>query len=112
LDSWYNDESATLLSYALYRMMLVHAYTGNIAGINDVIQRLAAAFPPDAPPEDQPPYVAMAYQFANAMQASSDLHRACLDVQAIIEERGEALDLLNRYGTRSPDYTALMLCPY
>jgi len=112
LESWYNDESATLLSYALYRMMLVHAYTGNIAGINDVIQRLATVFPPDAPPEGQPPYVAMAYQFANVLQANSDLHRGCLDVQIIIEERSEALDLLNRYGTRSPDYTALMLCPY
>jgi hypothetical protein len=112
LDSWYNDESATLLSYALYRMLLIHAYTGNIAGINDVIQRLVAAFPPDAPPEDQPPYVAMAYQFATVMQANSDLHRACLDVQDIIEERPESLDLMNRYGTRSPDYTPLMLCPY
>ncbi len=112
LESWFNDESSTLLSYSLYRMMLIHAYTGNTAALNEIIQKLAAAFPPDQPVEGQPPYVAMAYQFANALQASSDLHQACSAVQEIITAQTDTLALMNRYGSNSPTYTALMLCPY
>jgi hypothetical protein len=54
----------------------------------------------------------MATTYWNALQVTNNLHSACLEVQAIIRERPEALNLLNRYGSRSPTYSAEMLCPF
>jgi hypothetical protein len=43
---------------------------------------------------------------------TNNLHSACLEVQDIITARQEALTLLNRYGSRSPTYTATDVCPF
>mgnify|MGYP006270756999 CR=1 FL=1 len=56
--------------------------------------------------------VQMANVFVNRLQETNDLNSACQAVQAIIDERDEALGFINRYGVRSPTYTALDLCPY
>ncbi len=59
-----------------------------------------------------PPYAQMALEFWNAFQITNNLHSACLKAQEVILARPEALSLLNRYGSRSPTYTATDLCPF
>jgi hypothetical protein len=54
----------------------------------------------------------MSIAFWDALQVTNNLHSACLEVQDIIRARPEALSLLNRYGSRSPTYTADELCPF
>jgi hypothetical protein len=59
-----------------------------------------------------PVYVTMINTFWNGFQVTNNMHSACLEVQAIIAQRPEAVGLLNRYGSRSPSYTAQDLCPF
>jgi hypothetical protein len=59
-----------------------------------------------------PVYIEMAVTFWNAYQVTNNLNAACLNVQTVIAARQEALGLLNRYGSRSPTYTADDLCPF
>jgi hypothetical protein len=54
----------------------------------------------------------MALDFWNAYQITNDLHAACLRAQETVTARPDALELLNRYGSRSPTYTAADLCPF
>lgn len=110
---WFNDEAEWLESYALYRMMLGFAYLGD-ARFSDIALKINTDYPitADAPVEDLPVYVVMSYRFIDSMQVFNDLHRACLDVLQVVDERPEALEQLNRYGSRSPSYTELDLCPF
>jgi hypothetical protein len=108
LENWYNDDAETLKAYALYRLLLAYAFTENDSRVQtqQVIQQtypdLAAA----------PPYAQMALDFWNAQQITNNLHSACQKVQEDTLSRPEALSLLNRYGSRSPTYTANDLCPF
>lgn len=113
LRDWFNDEARILISYIYYRQLLVYGYTGDVR-LSEVLAKLNSEYPTGETVSlfDLPPYVEMAYAFVTDLQNNQDLHRACLAVQAIIEERPSALQLLNRYGSRSPTYTALQLCPY
>jgi hypothetical protein len=113
LRAWYNDETETVLSYALYRLILAYALTSD-GRINDALARLNAQFPlaPNADPAKLPPFVLMAYRWSDSYARSGDLHAACLDTLSIVQERPEVLRLLNRYGSRSPSYAALDLCPF
>lgn len=113
LRNWFNDSAINETSYAFYRLLLVYAYL-NDPRLIEIFQRFALAFPIDdaATPSDLPIYADMAYRFWNSIQATGNLHQACLEVLSVVEERPQALSLLNRYGSRSPTYTALDLCPF
>lgn len=113
LRDWFNDGRAVETSYALYRQILVYAYLGD-ERIGEALVRLNTDFPlqEGITLENLPPYVEMAYVFLNEFEVNSNLNAACTAVQAIIAARPQALDLLNRYGSRSPTYSALDLCPY
>jgi hypothetical protein len=63
-------------------------------------------------PATAPVYAELAKTFWNALQVTNNLHSACLEVQDIISTRQEAVTLLNRYGSRSPVYTAANVCPF
>lgn len=110
---WFNDGPVTVTSYAYYRLILAYAYQSNNQ-ISEVIARLNADFPvtEEVPLEDQPIYARMAYTFLNALQISGDMHVACVETLAIARNDETALSLMNRYGSRSPVYTLLDLCPY
>jgi hypothetical protein len=54
----------------------------------------------------------MALDFWNALQVTNNLHSACLRAQEVVTARPDALELLNRYGSRSPSYAATDLCPF
>lgn len=113
---WFNDEPESLTSYVLYRRILAYAYLGNGGGIIETLTEIEATFPP---PEDEgaardelPVFVDLSYRFVDNLTQTNSLHEACTVVREAIEERQEALALMNRYGSRSPEYTALELCPY
>jgi hypothetical protein len=112
---WFNDGPTVVTSYAIYRLMLATAYGGEerAESYANALARLRAAFPPDTA-DNLPIYARMAYTFGNTLSETGDLHRACVAVQNIVaqDENADALALLNRYGSRSPTYTPLMLCPY
>ncbi len=105
---WYNDEPAILNSYALYRLLLAYAYVEDEQRLS-TYQAIIQTFPD---PAAAPVYAAMSTAFWDALQVTNNLHSACLEVQAIIAARPEALSLLNRYGSRSPTYTSQDLCPF
>jgi hypothetical protein len=110
---WFNDEATWLESYALYRMLISFAILGD-ARFSDIALKINTDYPitAETPVEDLPVYVVMSYRFIDSMTVFADLHRACRDVLAIVDERPEALELLNRYGSRSPTYGELDLCPF
>jgi hypothetical protein len=105
---WFDDEPNALNSYTLYRLVLMYAYTE----ADELLATYQAALQAFPDPANQPVYIAMLDAFWNALQVTHNLHSACLEVQAIITARPEALGLLNRYGTRSPTYAASELCPF
>ncbi|MBZ0286801.1 MAG: hypothetical protein K8I30_04245, partial [Anaerolineae bacterium] len=105
---WLNDEPAILSAYIYYRLVVMYAYIED----DDLLATYQAAIQSSPDPAAQPVYIAMLDAFWNALNVTHNLHSACLEVQAIISARPEAVGLLNRYGSRSPTYTASDLCPF
>ena len=108
LENWQNDDSAVLPAYALYRLLILDSFTGNDR-LLDTQARVLAAYPDLAA---APVYAEMAARYWAAFQSTNNLRGACDEVRSIIAVRPEAVDLLNRYGSRSPAYTAAALCPF
>lgn len=105
---WFDDEPPLLRSYSLYRLTLLLSYTDREDEALKVVQLSLEYFPST----DGPVYTAMIDAFWNTFQTTNNLASACREVQAIITARPEAVGLLNRYGSRSPTYTADEMCPF
>lgn len=105
---WTNDEPTTLKAYIYYRLLLAYAYTEDDKLLS-TYQAAIAAFPDIL---NAPVYVEMINTFWNGWQVTNNLNSACREVRAIIAARPEAVSLLNRYGSRSPVYSAQDLCPF
>lgn len=115
LHFWFNDGPINTISYAQYRLILAYAYLGNSAGIITTRDDMNAQFLSGDTGTDfssAPVYVNMANAFVDSLSNVGDLHQACAAVQSVIEARPEALRFINRFGSQSPSYTALDLCPY
>ena len=108
LENWQNEDSAILPAYALYRLLLLDSFTGD-PRLVETQARLLNAYPDLAA---APVYAEMALRYWTTLQATNNLRSACDDVRSIMAARPEAVELLNRYGSRSPAYTAASLCPF
>lgn len=108
LEPWHNDDPFILRGYILYRLLLASAYVED-ANLLGRYQQLVDAYPE---PGARPVYVEMGESFWNALQVTNNLHSACLEVIELIGQRADALDLINRYGSRSPTYVPTELCPF
>lgn len=108
LENWYNNDVDVLQAYALYRLLLAYSYTENDQRLA-TFQTIQTTYPDLA---TAPPYAQMATEFWNALQITNNLHSACLKAQEVTLARGDALELLNRYGERNPTVTAADLCPF
>ncbi|MEB2366312.1 MAG: hypothetical protein OZ933_09520 [Chloroflexota bacterium] len=105
---WFNDEPDVLQSYALYRLLqaqVVQASPLQTTTFQE-IQRIYDD------PERTPVYAQMARTFLETFQSTANVSSACEAVRTIIDGAPEALAQLNRYGSRSPSYTAQDLCPF
>ncbi len=111
LRNWRDDEEANLRAYVFYRLLLARAYEGDgPEQLQTIVSRTEDAFPEA---EAAPVYVAMSRVFLTAYQVNGDdLAAACADVMVLVTAQPQAVDLLNRYGNRSPTYTATDLCPF
>jgi hypothetical protein len=111
---WFNDGPINDISYAQYRLILAGAYMGDSPTIINTINAMNEQFPREGEEglDDLPVYVHMANIFVDSLSINGDLHTACSLVQDVIADRDEALSLINRYGSYSPQYSALELCPY
>lgn len=111
---WFNDGIVTVDSYALYRLVLGYTALGDVEALTPVIAELNERFPADEdnPVESLPVYVHLAYVYLNTLLDTDDLHLACVATLRVVDDRPEALNLLNRYGSRSPNYRRLDLCPF
>lgn len=109
LRTWHNAETPILRSFALYRKLLAQAELQGL-GAFSVLEEVMAAFPQSS--EDVPVYALLARVFWETFQQSSDMSLACTVVEQTIAARQDALQLINRYGTRSPSYSARDLCPF
>jgi hypothetical protein len=105
---WFDDEPNILRSYGLYRLLLAQIVAADL-GQFDTHQTLTTLYPDLT---IAPVYAEMGAALFENFQTSHDVSTACDTVQAIIALRGEAVELLNRYGSRSPTYTATDLCPF
>lgn len=108
LRNWHSDDQVVLTAYALYRLLTAYAYTED-RRLLATYQELARLYPD---PAAAPVYALLGEAFWRAFQTSNNLRSACAAVQDIIAQRPEALSLINRYGSRSPTYTATDLCPF
>jgi hypothetical protein len=108
LENWHNDDQTVLQSYVQYRLLLAYSDAEDPRRV-ELQASILQAYPD---PAAAPVYVTLATTFWNALQVTNNLHSACLEVQDIITTRQEALTLLNRYGSRSPTYTATDVCPF
>lgn len=111
LDNWLRNEEPILQSYTLYRLLLTRAANNNTEELAAVYQRITELFPIES--ETAPPiYVEMSRVFWDTFILDSSLNNACNAVQDFITLNGDALTLINRYGTRNLSYTANHLCPF
>lgn len=108
LIAWQPDDATVLPPYLLYRLLLTYTVL-NDPRRAEVQQAILVRYPD---PAAQPIYAAIALTFGNAFQITNNLNSACDEVLSIIAARPEALTLLNRYGSRSPTYTAQDICPF
>lgn len=111
---WFNDGPVNTITYGQYRNIIAYGFLSdstNIVG-NLEIMNSQHALADGQTLADLPVYVHMANAFVDSLSQTGDLHEACSAVQAVIEERDEALGFINRYGSRNPSYTTLDLCPY
>lgn len=111
---WFNDGSQTVDSYALYRLILAYAYSSQGAQISTTLARITERYPlrEGETEADLPIYVQLARTFTDSLIITNSLHAACTEVRGFLEDDSDAIELLNRYGDRSPQYTALDLCPF
>jgi len=106
---WFGGtEQAQLETYVRYRLLITYAFAGNGDALT-VYEELRAEAPGL---ENAPVYAAVADAFWNAFQTSNNLNIGCAAALDTIEERPLALEVLNRYGTRNPTYTADQICPF
>lgn len=105
---WFDDEAVWLQSYALFRLMLAYAYTED-ERLLETYQRIRDTFPDRL---TAPVYVEMSVAFWDGLQVTNNLNSACLEALDVVALRPDAVDLLNRYGSRAPVYTAEALCPF
>jgi hypothetical protein len=108
LEPWTIDEIPVLDSYVLYRLLLAYSFADDQRRV-EVLNTIQTNY---ADPANAPIYATLAFTFWNAFQITNNLNSACREVQSIIAGRPEALNLINRYGSRSPTYSALDLCPF
>jgi hypothetical protein len=108
LEPWYNDDVTVLHTYVMYRLLLMYAYTEDERQL-DLYTRMIEEYPD---PAARPIFAAMSDTFWNAFQVTQNLHSACLEVLEVVAQQPDALNLINRYGSRSPTYTAQELCPF
>ena len=105
---WFQDSGDILTAYALYRLLLVYTFAENGDALS-VYQETRNRF---SNLETSPIYAFLTETYWQTYQTSNNLHVACLAVQEVIAQRPDTLDLLNRYGSRSPTYQAQALCPF
>ncbi len=109
LSYWYGGGERDVLStYLLYRILLTFTFAENGDPLS-VFEEARNAYPNL---EEAPVYAQMTDIFWTTYQESNNLNVACQVVLEFVNTRPDALDLLNRYGTRNPTYTAQNLCPF
>lgn len=111
LEDWWDEEKPTLVAYAFYRLILARAFADDGDDqLNGLFQLMRETFPETEP---APLFVELSRLFLENFIASRDISAACGTILPVIEAQPqETLDLLNRYGNRSPTYTANDLCPF
>jgi hypothetical protein len=110
LRDWIGGESPILQAYGLYRLLITQVASQS-AGQAQTYQAILETYPD---PEASPIYIRMARTFMETFQAQASPSAACDAVKALVESSSasDALDLINRYGERSPRYTLTDLCPF
>jgi len=114
LGYWFNNGEEVVTTYVLYRLIMTYSFSGDFEARENVVNALEETYPIDANtnPAQLPVYVEMAYAFLTGWESTNNLSNACALVQGVIDSRPASLELLNRYGSRSPQYTASDLCPF
>ncbi len=109
LRSWFADNLPIEESYVRFRLLTAQAAIEAPADqVLAVYQSIAEAFPE---PEQNTPFIEMAQIFFDTFTVTADIGAACAEVVNYALGNPLALELINRYGTRNPTYSAGQLCP-
>lgn len=108
LADWLPDDAAVLRSYALYRLLVLYAASGDPRAAE--IATAARAQYPD--PAAAPVYMALLEAFWAAYSATGSASGGCAAVNVIIPERPAAVERFARYGESQPPVAAVDLCPF
>ena len=108
LRAWRDDENDFLTSYILFKLLIANAASGSEDTIA-VYQRIAETFPD---PAQTTVYIQMTQIFWDSLQVTGDILEACNEVRTFAAQNTSSVDLLNRYGNRSPIYTPTHMCPF
>lgn len=110
LRDWIGGERASLIAYTLYRLLITQVASQS-ASQTQTYQRILNDYPD---PQAASIYVRMARAFMETYQQQGNPALGCDAVRAVLtaEADNNALELLNRYGERSPKYTLNDLCPF
>lgn len=114
LGYWFNDGPETVISYGYYRLILAYAYAGNGGAVVEALTRMNDLFPRNEGEtlDTAPVYVHLANVFVQALEETNQLNIGCQRVLDVIQQRDEAITLINRFGRSSPVYRELDLCPF
>lgn len=108
LQGWLPDEAQFLPAYVQYRTLLAKAYLES-PDLLESYQLILDTYPDTS---TAPVYVLLSTAFWNALQVTNNLNSACLEVKQLAADLPDSVNLLNRYGSRSPAYNADLLCPF
>ncbi len=106
---WLRNEAPILESYILYRLLLARSAENQMDSTLIYDRIIAGVEEGQAPPI----YVAVAQAFWDVYVTTADVRIACASVREVLEgDLSEAVNYLNRYGSRNPQYTARDVCPF
>jgi hypothetical protein len=104
-------EYPRLAAYAYYRMLILHAYLGQMDAAQIQYDTLQSKFPAGNPGH---PYVEMTTAFRNAYQASGRMYAGCAAAIQYAAEHPEILTPLGSdyHGWQSHKYVPADVCPF
>lgn len=105
---WRDDEEDLLTSYALLKLLIARS-TDSPEDSLLIYERIVTTFPD---PAQTTVYIQLTQLYWDALQVTGSVQEACAEVRTFVGQNTSAVDLMNRYGNRSPIYTPMDICPF
>lgn len=105
---WLDDEADLLTSYALFKLLVARSTDSPEESLL-IYERIVTTFPD---PAQTTVYIQLTQLYWDALQVTGSAPEACAEVRDFVTQNTSAVDLMNRYGNRNPNYTPMDICPF